>query len=193
MDELKPIVAGNIIRLRLAAGMTQAELGEKLNYSDKTISKWERAESVPDAAVLKKLSRLFGVTVDSLLSEERWAPDPNAADQLNGAYSRRAVTLVALTGIWTLAALLFVIFWLLGHYVWLFFVYAVPLSLVALLVLNSIWNHGKENRLIVGGLVLSVFGVIYLSLLKYNPWQLFLLLIPAELLVYFSFRIRNRR
>ena len=174
MDELKPIIAGNIIRLRLSAGMTQAELGEKLNYSDKTISKWERAESMPDAAVLKKLSELFGVSVDSLLREACWTPDPQAADELNGSYSRKAVTLVAITGIWTLAALLFVIFWLLGHFIWLFFAYAVPLSLVALLVLN-------------------VFVVIYLSLLKYHPWQLFLLLIPAELLVYFSFRIRNRR
>lgn len=193
MDELKPIIAGNIIRLRLSAGMTQAELGEKLNYSDKTISKWERAESMPDAAVLKKLSELFDVSVDSLLREACWIPEPQAADELNGPYSRKAVTLVAITGIWTLAALLFVIFWLLGHIIWLFFAYAIPLSLVALLVLNSVWNHGKENRLIVGGLVLSVFVVIYLSLLKYHPWQLFLLLIPAELLVYFSFRIRNRR
>ena len=193
MDELKPIIAGKIIRLRLSAGMTLAELGEKLNYSDKTISKWERAESMPDAAVLKKLSELFDVSVDSLLREACWIPEPQAADELNGSYSRRAVTLVAITGIWTLDALLFVILWLLGHIIWLFFAYAIPLSLVALLVLNSVWNHGKENRLIVGGLVFSVFVVIYLSLLKHHPWQLFLLLIPAELLVYFSFRIRNRR
>ena len=192
MDELKPIIAGNIIRLRLSAGMTQAELGEKLNYSDKTISKWERAESMPDAAVLKKLSELFDVSVDSLLCEANWIPEPQAAEELKSSYSRKAVTYVAITGIWTLAALLFVIFWLLGHIIWLFFVYAVPLSLVALLVLNSVWNQGKENRLIVGGLVLSVFVATYLSLLKYHPWQLFLLLIPAELLVYFSFRIRNR-
>ena len=39
MDELKLIFASNLIRLRTAAGMTQAELGEQLNYSDKSISK----------------------------------------------------------------------------------------------------------------------------------------------------------
>ena len=49
MDELKLIFASNLIRLRTAAGMTQAELGEQLNYSDKSISKWERGEAIPDA------------------------------------------------------------------------------------------------------------------------------------------------
>lgn len=53
MDELKLIFASNLIRLRTAAGMTQAELGEQLNYSDKSISKWERGEAIPDAAVLQ--------------------------------------------------------------------------------------------------------------------------------------------
>ena len=60
MDELKLIFASNLIRLRTAAGMTQAELGEQLNYSDKSISKWERGEAIPDAAVLKRMSEIFG-------------------------------------------------------------------------------------------------------------------------------------
>ena len=68
MDELKRIVAENLIRLRQNSGMTQADLGEKLNYSDKTVSKWERAESLPDVYVLKQISTIFGVTIDMLLS-----------------------------------------------------------------------------------------------------------------------------
>ena len=70
MDELKLIFASNLIRLRTAAGMTQAELGEQLNYSDKSISKWERGEAIPDAAVLKRMSEIFGVTM-------RGSPDPS--------------------------------------------------------------------------------------------------------------------
>ena len=67
MDELKLIVASNLIFLRQKAGLTQAELGEKLNYSDKTVSKWERAESIPDAYILTCLAALYGVTVDDIL------------------------------------------------------------------------------------------------------------------------------
>ncbi|MFR6424856.1 MAG: helix-turn-helix domain-containing protein [Oscillospiraceae bacterium] len=84
MDELKLIFASNLIRLRTAAGMTQAELGEQLNYSDKSISKWERGEAIPDAMVLKRMSELFGVTVDYLLNEhDAWQPrpEPSACDR----------------------------------------------------------------------------------------------------------------
>ena len=68
MEDLKVITASNIINLRTAKGLTQAELGELLNYSDKSVSKWERAEAVPDAYVLKKMSEIFGVSVDYILS-----------------------------------------------------------------------------------------------------------------------------
>ena len=73
MEDIKSVIAKNITQLRQAAGMTQSELGEKLNYSDKSVSKWERAESIPDVAVLKQLADLFGVKLDDLLREE---PEP---------------------------------------------------------------------------------------------------------------------
>ena len=70
MDQLKLIVAQNITDLRRKNNMTQAELAEKLNYSDKAISKWERGESLPDVTVLKSIADIFHVTVDYLLKPE---------------------------------------------------------------------------------------------------------------------------
>ncbi|MEI3084791.1 MAG: helix-turn-helix transcriptional regulator [Oscillospiraceae bacterium] len=64
LTELKLVTASNIINQRTKAGMTQAELGAKLNYSDKSVSKWERGEAIPDAYVLSEMAELFGVTVD---------------------------------------------------------------------------------------------------------------------------------
>ena len=78
MDNIKAVVASNIIELRTKAGMTQLELAEKLNYSDKSVSKWERAESIPDVTILKSLADIFGVTVDYLLGNtdiKEKAPD----------------------------------------------------------------------------------------------------------------------
>ena len=73
MDELKNIVASNLIELRVASGMTQSQLAEKINYSDKSVSKWERAEAIPDVAVLKNIAEVFGVTVDYLITtHDRW-------------------------------------------------------------------------------------------------------------------------
>lgn len=69
MQNLKPIIAKNISNLRQQNNLTQGDLADKLNYSDKAVSKWERAESIPDVAVLKKIADLFDVTLDYLVSE----------------------------------------------------------------------------------------------------------------------------
>ena len=192
MDELKLITASNIIKLRTGAGMTQAELGEKLNYSDKTVSKWERAESVPDVYALKRIGQIFDVSVDYLISQhDEWENSKNKKAE-EREYSGNVVTMVSIAGIWTLAVLLFVIFWLLGSFKWFIFVAAVPATLITLLVFNSIWHRGQHNCSIVALLVLSLFVLVYLTLLPYNPWQLFLVLIPSELVVFLSFRIRKR-
>lgn len=193
MDELKVIFASNLIRLRTAAGLTQAELGEKLHYSDKSISKWERAESVPDAFVLKMLSEIFGVTVDHLLTSHDSWEKPATMRDTKEEYSRFFIVLCIIAGIWTLTVIQFVVFWLFGHVLWITFVAAVPLTLITILVFNSVWNHGKNNMYIVAGLVLCIISLIYLSLLQYNFWQLFLIIVPAEIVVFLSFHIRKRR
>ena len=189
MDDLKVITASNIIKLRTQAGMTQLELAEKLNYSDKSVSKWERAESMPDAYVLKRMSEIFGVSVDYLLSaHDEWKPA--APEQ---TISSRVVTTIAIVGIWTAALLAFIVCWLMGHLVWLIFAYAVPVSLITLLVLHSIWEAGRYNYWIIAALVLSVITVVYLTLLEQNWWQLFLLAIPAELVVFLSSKVKKSR
>ncbi|MBR3936200.1 MAG: helix-turn-helix transcriptional regulator, partial [Oscillospiraceae bacterium] len=160
MDDLKVITASNIINLRTAKGLTQAELGEMLSYSDKSVSKWERAEAVPDAYVLKHMSEIFGVSVDYLLSShDEWKP-PKETKAERG-YRSRVITAIALAGTWTLALLIYIIGWLMEYNWWLLFVYAVPVSLITLLVLNSVWESGKNNRHIIYAIVASVFAAIY--------------------------------
>ncbi len=198
MDVLKNNFAKKLATLRQNAGMTQFELGEKLSYSDKTVSKWERGEAIPDAVVLKKISQIFSVSVDSLLddsTEEPLEQIPVQEEKSSRFSIYPSITRVILTGIWTVAVMLFVILWLsLDKVFWMIFVYTVPVTLIALLVFNSIWNKGKGNFVIVTFLVLSLVAVAYLTVLPLkNAWQLFLVLIPAELLVYLSFRIQKRQ
>ena len=97
MDDLKKVVANNLIHLRQKSGMTQAELGEKLNYSDKTVSKWERAESLPDAYVLKQLSEIFDVSVDLLLGPHE--EHEKEAKKTEHSYSSNMIMLVTFFGI----------------------------------------------------------------------------------------------
>ena len=65
-EKLKMQVGCNIAACRKKAGMTQAELAMKLNYTDKAVSKWERGESVPDLPTLVQLAELFDISLDSL-------------------------------------------------------------------------------------------------------------------------------
>ena len=57
--------------LRKANGMTQQQVADRLNVSNKTVSKWERAETYPDITLLPALANLFGITVDQLLGMDQ--------------------------------------------------------------------------------------------------------------------------
>ena len=68
-DTLAVTIGQNIMRLRRMANMTQLELAEKLNYSDKSVSKWEQGNGIPDVRILVQLAELFHVSVDDLVRE----------------------------------------------------------------------------------------------------------------------------
>ena len=71
MEELKMIIAGNIGKLRREAGMTQLELAETLNYSDKAVSKWERNLSKPEGNHMAQLVELLELSREYLPKPER--------------------------------------------------------------------------------------------------------------------------
>ena len=196
MDNLKNIFAKKLVQLRTAAGLTQSELGDKLSYSDKTVSKWERGESIPDATVLKKISSIFRVSVDSLLGDDAPVKEDSGTEKAGFSLSiYPSITRVSLSGIWLAAVLAFVLVWIiLDIPYWMVFAYAVPTTFLALLVFNSTWNKGKGNFWIISALMISIISVLFLAFLPVqSTWQLFLLILPAELVIYLSFRIKKRR
>lgn len=195
LSELKLISASNIIRLRTQAGLTQAELGEKLNYSDKTISKWERGEAIPDAYVLTQMAEIFNVTVDYLLSTHDAWENPNAQEEQEQGISRHSVNMIiaiAVLGVWTMALSVFVLLWLLGYIVWQSFIVALPVSILTYMVLICVFNRRKHLQYVIAAFVLSVFVLLYFVLPLQKPWQLFLVAAPSIVLVFLSCNIRQR-
>ncbi len=193
MQDIKAIFAGNLIHLRTQAGLTQAELAEKIHYSDKSVSKWERAESLPDLQVTKELADVFGVTVDFLITpHDAWEGKP-----VRVPYRTDVVTSLSIVGVWTIALLVFtVFFWVMDKLLWEVFLAAVPVSLIVLLVLNSVWGKYKYHPFVVSLLLLGVFGLLYYVMHVYihahHPFFLAFLWIPAEIIVLLSFRVRKR-
>jgi transcriptional regulator with XRE-family HTH domain len=195
LEELKLVTAGNLINLRTGAGMTQAELGAKLNYSDKSISKWERGEAIPDAFVLTQMAELFGVSVDYILSShDAWEPTVAPEDpRQDVVYSTSVITAIAVLGVWTLALTAFVTLWLaVDQLRWQIFVAAFPVSVLTWMVLMCVFKRTRHLKYMVALFVLSIFVCVYLLLLNRNPWQIFMIAVLAEVIVFLSFHVQKK-
>lgn len=193
-NNFKSIVAQNIYYLRTQNSMTQFELGEKLNYSDKAISKWERGDSIPDAYVLKKMSELFGVTVDYILSEH--TEQERKLEPKKTKMSLAMLANVIMISIATVALLVFVIIAIAGkgNYQWQIFIYAIPAIIIVGIVFSVILKNKIMGLISVSGLCWSILLVIYFALWSfrndYATWMILLLGLPIQLIVIFSYKMR---
>ena len=193
MKELKEIVAANISALRNERKMTQFQLAEILNYSDKAVSKWERAESLPDVCVLKQIADHFDVTVDYLLSENHEEYDKAKAGRSREiSRNRIIITCLAEGLVWLIATYVFIQIQILAPLsevfpAWLCFVYAMPLGSIVLLVFNSIWGRPKLNYFIISILVWTTLASIHLTSLTVSGFNLalvYVLGIPAQVIIF---------
>ncbi|MBQ3146091.1 MAG: helix-turn-helix transcriptional regulator [Clostridia bacterium] len=194
MNDLKQIIAHNIIKLRKEKKLTQIEFAQKLNYSDKAISKWERAESLPDVIVLKQISDIFGISVDYLLKEhsenEKLVLVKN---KKNSKINKVSLTLLATCPIWIIATIIFTFILIFTNkYVWLVFFISVPLTVLLFLIFNSIWGNRRNNYFIVSIFVWSILSCLYLCLFKFNVWQIFILGIPAQIAIILWANLKRR-
>jgi transcriptional regulator with XRE-family HTH domain len=186
---LKNIIAQNIAQLRRDNNMTQLELAEKLNYSDKAISKWERGESLPDVAVLKNIADIFLVSVDYLLEETHKKIAPPSARTTARKRRRGVITWLGVLLVWMVATIAFVTLQLIVPVkmsAWLTFVWAVPVSAVVWLIMNSVWFNRRRNYLIVSVLMWTVLAAAHITLLVagVNVWLIYLLGIPAQIIIF---------
>jgi len=191
VEDLKNVISKNLTELRKQNGMTQLELAEKLNYSDKAVSKWERAESLPDVIVLKSVADLFNVSVDYLL--ESVHPKPHAeAEELAPHHRKRTahafIICMSVMLVWLIGTTAFVLLGIVAEKMgtlWLSFIYCVPVSFLVWFILNSIWFGGKLNLLLVSALMWTALASIHITLVTvgYNVWLLYILGIPGQAII----------
>ena len=203
-DELlKKTLGKNIGTYRKRQGLTQAALAEKLNYSDKAVSKWERGESMPDVLTLMQLAELFGITVDDLLKDPNRLPEQTGAvvgkmekaveKHLKRKADKRIILGLSSLLVWFVALLLFVVISSLGiEKSWLAFIYAVPADAIVMLSLRSAWRDFRWNKTLVSVIMWGSILSLYLSLILFggpNIWKLFLLGIPGQMAIFLWFRM----
>lgn len=195
MENIKDIIAQNLTYLRNKNNMTQLELAEKLNYTDKSVSKWERGETTPPIDVLKSLAELYGISLDTLCSEN---PNFDTEKQVQNKIStnKLLVTFLSVSVVWLLATLLFVSSSMFNMTrPWILFVCAVPISSIVLLVFNCIWGKRLYTFFIVSILIWSILASVYLLLLEYNFWLIFIIGIPLQVAVvlWSQFKVNKKQ
>ena len=197
MKDIKTIVANNLITLRKSKKMTQADVAEKLNYSDKSVSKWEHADSLPDISILYALADMYGVTLDYLTSD-------NAEEQANMLKTpekslendRIIIASLTVTSVFLIAALVFVYIYLNAKISsgWIAFVWALPVSFAALTYYNRIWTKNKIYAITLKSLLLwTLLAAICLQFMSYRLWLIFVLGVPLQLIILLTANLTPKK
>ena len=202
-EKLKNGLGANIAALRKRSGMTQAVLAERINFSDKAVSKWERGESIPDVLTLVELARVFEVSVDDLLRDHNALPENiGKVEQVMGRAvektlkrkaDKRIIERLCSVLVWFVALLIFVVCSSLDvPKTWLAFFFAVPVDCIVLLILRSAWRDFRSNRWLISGIMWGFLVSIYMTvwvLAQYHFWKVFLLGIPGQIAIFLWFRM----
>ena len=203
-EKLKVVLGKNIALFRKQQSLTQAGLAEKLNYSDKAVSKWERGESMPDVTTLVQLAEQFDITVNDLIIDPDALPgNPGKLEKAMTQVSEKALKRKANKGIilglssilvWFVALLLYVLlssFDIGERWNWVFFFYAIPANCIVLLSLRSAWHDFRWNKMLISGIVWGSLLSIYVTATFWNfhLWKIFLLGLLGQIAIFLWFRM----
>lgn len=188
--EINQKIAKNLTYYRKEAGLTQAELAEKINYSDKSVSKWEQGNGVPDIYILLQLAKLYKVSLNDLVGEET---PLNPAKEKKTAGLKLMIILLSSGIVWLVATCLFVGLHLLNptNAWWLIFLYAVAINAVVLIVYAGVWKYRLLNFVGVSALIWTGLTCLHLTI-SFLPsnigadlgplWCIYLIGIPLQVL-----------
>ena len=183
-EKLKNILAKNLAHFRKLSGLTQTELAEKLNYSDKSVSKWERAEGFPDIIVLENIARIFGVTLNDLVDEN--SINKKKIKKPLTRKKKILITILSAGLVWFIITSLFVFLSIILSFVnadfsgqWIVFVYAIPIMSIVTLIFSEIFHWKISSVLSVSLLIWGLTISFHLSSI------VFMFSIPKITLVYF--------
>lgn len=193
-EKLKLQIGNNIASFRKQCVMTQAELAEKLNYSDKAVSKWERGESVPDVMTLVQIAELFGVGIDALIGNtEALPPVKQDVSVPKRRVNKNVIQMLVSILVWFVALFVYVVLSSMDlPRSWIGFFYAIPVNAIVLLCLRSAWHKYSLNFMLVSLIVWGSLLSFYMTMLiftGFNIWKLFLLGILGQAAVWLWFRM----
>ncbi|MDE7265722.1 MAG: helix-turn-helix domain-containing protein [Clostridia bacterium] len=196
MDALKETIAKNLVQLRTQAKLTQAQLAEKLNYSDKAVSKWERGEAIPDLRVLIQLACLYDITLDDIVNTS--SVENIVKPRMNIGKKRLLITLLSAGLVWFIATVVFTVFYFVKStedYAFLSFVVAPFACSVVLMVMSAMWGNRITNMIASSLIIWTLALLLHIFVITFKPFDKigFLYVVAAvfEILVILWFILRR--
>lgn len=196
-NNIEQNIANNIKTLRQQFGLKQSELGEKIAYSDKTVSKWENGTSVPDIRALYAIAEVFGLKVDDLINSDAAEKSVTLTKQEVKENRANEIAMVCLSVLsaWMVATFIYFTVWFIkGISIWQLFVWAVCPSALMLYRFNRINANIKwVNTLTLSIFLWSLIVALYLQLLNFHLWPLFFIGVPTQAMIVISTLFRKRK
>ncbi len=199
MKDIKSIVSANLGALRKQKGITQAELAEKLNYSDKAISRWEKGDTLPDLNVLYEICQFYGVTMNDLTSEECTAPQKDEAKKHQSMY-HMWICLLAGSSVWLFSTLWFIFNAVKepSEFLWIAFVWALPFSCGVVMifgrrVLNWVAYFVLGSVAVWSGIAATTLHILIYTEIGNAIWFLFILGVPLQAMLFLFQRVWKSR
>lgn len=198
MKDIKPIIAKNLAYFRKENGLTQAQLAQMLNYSDKAISRWELGDTLPDINVLCQICEFYGIDLNTLTSEEvEYTAGLKKDGPTKPVVYRVCIGLLTISVVWLVAVLVFVYSGMMGgSYEWIAFVAALPLSCLV------IWLTGLKVRMntvvkVVNNSIMVwtflLFVYLWFLINGYNFWAFFLVGLPVQAMIILYIWVKKYR
>lgn len=186
MENLNQVISENLKSLRKKHKLTQTELAEKINYSNKAVSRWETGEVIPDVITLNSICEIYNIPLSAIFEENAAEKKFTRSEKVRipTMGNRLAISLISIIFIWFIATVVYVSVKVIsGSDIWQVFIYAIPASCIVGIVFNSIWGYPMIKHVLLTILNWSILTSVYLSLLKYNLWIVFMVGIPVQIAI----------
>lgn len=187
-EEIKHNFSKNLANLRKSNNLTQLALAEKLNYSDKAVSKWEVGSVLPDVETMANIAGFFGVTVNDLIYPKNKVKRVLWNNHI-------FVTLLSFGLVWFLATIVYLILFVSTDIprLWLTFIISITISSIVLVVFSSIWFNKIVTTISISILFWSIILNAYLIINQPSLWFIFIIGVVGQLLIIFWSQLKKIR
>lgn len=181
MRNIKEIICENLIFLRKINHYTQIDLAKKVNYSDKTVSRWENGEVLPDYETLDLIASIYNVPIEYFFYEHKNELSKKLKTRSN---SQIALMYLAISFVWVLIVVIYVYCRIFrGTTPWSLFVFGAPLSTLVIMQSNK---HRVKNQpfyittrsIFMWSLITSIY--LFMINNNQNMWPIFFIGVPLQ-------------